>query len=86
MERKIALEIIGPTAFVGPRWEHVKREKALLFAWLNETSVSNVIHWRSISLRLGWPLVRYLSCFTFTELEYPPEGLGNACWRRQDVT
>ena len=71
MERKIALEIIAPMAFVGLRWEHVKREKALLFVWLNETSASNVIHWRSISLKLSWPPVRCLSYFTFTELEHP---------------
>ncbi len=52
MEREIALEIIGPTAFVGPRWG----EKALLFAcqgrcevgvWVRGAEVD-----RSVTLRV----------------------------------
>ena len=67
--RKIALEIIAPTALVCPRWGHMKRDKALLFAWLSETSAWNVIHWRSITLKLGWPPFRWLSCFIFTDVD-----------------
>jgi len=59
----------GPLAFVPPYWEAIKRDKALLFVWIGETELANVIYWRSITLRVGWPPIKFVSCFTFTDDE-----------------
>ena len=64
---RMALEVLEPTAFVGPRWEYIKRDKNLLFAWINRTVVSNVIFWRSFTIRFGWPPIIYIECFTFVD-------------------
>ena len=63
------LEVLEPTVFVGPRWANIKRDKNLLFVWMNPTEVSNVIFWRSFTIRFGWPPIIYVACFTDTEDE-----------------
>lgn len=64
---KLALEIIGPTAFVWPTWSSIKRDKNLLFVLITETEAPNIIYWRSITLRWGWPPILFVSCFTTTD-------------------
>ena len=65
---KLSLKVLSPTLFVfSPKWEEVKEKKAVLLAWLNPTEVSNVIYWRSLTLRWGWPPIIWVSCFTDAE-------------------
>ena len=65
---KLSLNVVGPTVFVfRPKWEEVKENKALLFSWLAQTEVSNIIYWRSLTLRWGWPPIIWVSCFTDTD-------------------
>jgi len=65
---RLSLKVVGPAVFVfRPKWEEVKKDKALLFAWLAPTEISNTIYWRSLTLRWGWPPIIWVSCFTDNE-------------------
>jgi len=65
---KLDIRVLGPTVFVfRPNWKEIKENKALLFAWIARTEVKNIIFWRSITLRWGWPPIIWISCFTDDE-------------------
>jgi len=72
MGQKLALET-GKLRFVPLTWQTfkqaLKESHAVLFVWTAETSVANVFFWRSITLRLGWPPVKYVECFRNREEE-----------------
>ena len=62
---KLRLRLVGPTVFIfRPSWEQVKHDKGVIFAWLAPTEVSNIIYWRSLTLKWGWPPVIWVSCLT----------------------
>jgi len=61
---KLSLKVVGSTVVALTKWAEVKKEKALLLAWLAQTEVSNVVYWRSLTLRWGWPPIIWVSCFT----------------------
>lgn len=59
---KLALKVVGPTVF-----RFALENKAVLFASLNPTEVSNIIYWRSLTLKWAWPPIIWVSCFTDDE-------------------
>jgi len=68
-ERLLSLEVIGPTAFTVSPWSDIKENKGILFMWVRQTSVSNVIAWKSITLQWAWPPIRWVNCFTSADDE-----------------
>ncbi len=64
MDKKLILEVIGPTVFTGPKWQEIKEDKNLIFVWITMTSVTNIVLLKSITLTWRWPFVRWVACFT----------------------
>ena len=68
-ERLLSLEVVGPTAFAMSTWSDIKKDKGILFVWIRQTSVANVISWKSITLTRGWPPIRWVNCLTSADDE-----------------
>lgn len=68
-EVKVVIEVLGPTAFTMSTWSDIKEYKGILFLWIRQTSVANVISWFSITLKWGWPPIRWVNCFTSDDEE-----------------
>ena len=66
---ELRVEVVGPTAFTMSTWSEIKKDKGILFLWIRQTNLANVIAWKSITLNLKWPLVRWVKCFTSTDDE-----------------
>jgi len=56
------LEVCGDMVFqVGL----VRQQRMVLLNWWGATDIRNVVWTRFVFLRLGWPFVRRLECFTY---------------------
>lgn len=54
---------VGPTVF---QMGLLRQDKAFCLHWIGMTNISNVAWQRFVALRLAWPPVKALSCFTWT--------------------
>jgi hypothetical protein len=63
-EQTLCLEIGSPVfdLFVS------KIDRAIIASWKAQTEVNNVLWMRLIVIRLGWPPIRCITCFTTIEL------------------
>jgi len=59
--QEMEIDVAGTVFNVGFSSE----EKALILHWTGETVLSNIVWMRFVALRLRWPPVKVLSCFTY---------------------
>ena len=55
---------IGPTVF---QMGVSRPDKAVILHWVGETNIGNVIWQRFVVLKLQWPPIRSVSCYSFRE-------------------
>ena len=61
--RKLCLRK-GPVSFGA---DFYWREATIVLGWVAETSAPNMVWMRIISIKLGWPPVRWVTAFTDTD-------------------
>ena len=59
--QEMEIDVAGTVFNVG----YVSEEKAVILHWTGETVLSNIVWMRFVALRLRWPPVKVLSCFTY---------------------
>jgi len=55
------IEVSGTVFSVG----YSSEERAVILHWTGETILRNIVWMRFVALRLRWPPVKVLSCFTY---------------------
>ena len=59
--QEMELEVAGTVFNVG----YSSQDKALVFHETGDTGMGNIVWMRFVALRLRWPPVKVLSCFTY---------------------
>jgi len=59
--QEMEIDVAGTVFNVG----YSKQEKAVILHWTGETCLRNIVWMRFVALRLRWPPVKVLSCFTY---------------------
>ena len=59
--QEMEIEVAGTVFQVGVS----QQEKAVILHWTGETILANIVWMRFVALRLRWPPVKVLSCFTY---------------------
>ena len=59
--QEMEIDVAGMVFNVG----YVSEEKAVILHWTGETCLRNIVWMRFVALRLRWPPVKTLSCFTY---------------------
>jgi len=59
--QEMEIDVAGTVFNVG----YSSQEKAVILHWTGETVLSNIVWMRFVALRLRWPPVKVLSCFTY---------------------
>jgi hypothetical protein len=61
MERKLSLEVDKEKVF---SFVFSRSDRAIIISWVAETSVSNMVFLRMITIKWRWPPVKWITCFT----------------------
>ena len=59
--QEMEIDVAGTVFNVG----YSSQERAVILHWTGETCLSNIVWMRFVALRLRWPPVKVLSCFTY---------------------
>jgi len=61
VHQEYEIEVEGTVFSVG----YSSEERAVILHWTGETILRNIVWMRFVALRLRWPPVKVLSCFTY---------------------